>query len=84
MKYPAHLWKQIKNVTARELIAALQKDGWTLDAGSGAQQVYRAEDGRRVSIHYHSHKTYGAKLLKALLEDIGWTARDMQKLKLIK
>jgi len=37
-----------------------------------------------VSIHYHPGNTYAAKLLKALLADIGWTHDDMRRLKLIK
>ena len=39
---------------------------------------------RSVTIHYHPGKTYGAKLLKGLLEDIGCSTADMKRLKLIK
>ena len=35
-------------------------------------------------IHYHPRKTYGPKLLKALLADIGWSEADMRRIKLIK
>jgi hypothetical protein len=35
-------------------------------------------------IHYHPRKTYGPKLLTALLNEIGWTEADMRRVKLIK
>lgn len=84
MKWPDHVWKQLKNKTADDLISALKKDGATPDETRGAEQIYILRDGRRISIHYHPKKTYGAKLLKGLLEDIGWTEDDMRRLKLIK
>lgn len=67
------------------IIAALKKSGWKVEPNcSGAIQVYRDEQGNRVGIHYHPKKTYGAKLLQGLLDDIGWTESDLKKLKLIK
>lgn len=84
MKYPSHIWKQLKNITADELIKALDKDNWQRDITRGAEQIYRHPDGRRVSIHYHPQKTYRPKLLKSLLNDISWSEKEMKKLKLIK
>lgn len=84
MKFLKNTWDQLKNKSADDLISALVKDGWMLDETAGAEQVYRHPDGRRVSIHYHPKMTYGRKLLKSLLEDIGWTESDMRRLKLIK
>ena len=84
MSFPSHIWKQLKSITADELINALERDGWSRDETRGAEQIFRHPDGRRVSIHYHPGKTYGAKLLKNLLKDIGWTEADFRRLKLIK
>ncbi|MFH1945202.1 MAG: type II toxin-antitoxin system HicA family toxin [Acidobacteriota bacterium] len=84
MKYPRNIWNQLKGKSADELIRALKKDGWQLDISVGAEQVFRHPSGRRVSIHYHPHKTFGPNLLKALLEDIGWDVEKMKKLKLVK
>jgi predicted RNA binding protein YcfA (HicA-like mRNA interferase family) len=39
MKYPDHVWKQLKNKTCDELIKALEKDGFFLDEKSGAQLI---------------------------------------------
>jgi predicted RNA binding protein YcfA (HicA-like mRNA interferase family) len=85
MDFPDHIWKQLKNKSADEWISALLRDGFILDENVRTERIYRHSDGRKVSIHYHSgKKTYGRRLLKALLEDIGWTESDMRRLKLIK
>jgi predicted RNA binding protein YcfA (HicA-like mRNA interferase family) len=84
VKFPAHIWNQLKNLTADEIIHALEKDEWIRDRKRGAEIVYRHPDGRRVVIHYHPGKTYGPKLLKNLIKDIGWSEKDFKRLKLIK
>jgi len=84
MSFPSHVRKQLKNITADEPIRALERDGWQRDESQGAEQVYRHIDGRRVSIHYHPRKTFGPKLLKNLLADIGWDISDLKRLKPIK
>lgn len=81
------IWDQIKNISVKELMSALERDGWVNDLARGATQAYiNPSDGRRVVIHYHPGKTYGGqeKLLKGLLKDIGWTDDDFIRLKLAK
>jgi len=87
MAFPPHVWNQLKNLTADEIISALVRDGWEKDpASKGAVFAYikKGPPNSRITIHYHPKKTYGAKLLTALLEDIGWSEEDMNRLKLIK
>ncbi len=85
MTYPKHVWDQLKAKTAGELISVLEKDGWHPDSELKTERVYLHPDGRRVTIHYHmSKRSYGRKLLKGLLDDIGWSVGDMERLKLIK
>ena len=87
MPFPQHIWNQIKNLTADEIIRALRRDGWTLDPHSkGAIQVFikGSPPSGRIAIHYHPKKTYGPKLLQALLKDIGWNEADLKRLRLIK
>ncbi|MDE1961155.1 MAG: type II toxin-antitoxin system HicA family toxin [Xanthomonadaceae bacterium] len=84
MSIPSHIWRQLKNLTADDLIAALERDNWTCDKKGGSMRIYLSQDEkRRVSVHYHPKKTFGAKLLQGLLKDIGWTEADMSRLKLI-
>jgi predicted RNA binding protein YcfA (HicA-like mRNA interferase family) len=84
MAFPSHVWNQLKNLTADDLIRALERDGWARDpASKGAILAYikGGSPNRRVTIHYHPRKTYGPGLLKALLADIGWTEEDLRRLK---
>ena len=84
------VWNQLKAIliTADELIRALEKDGWVDEDRRGATRgfVKNIHGGgrQRVVIHYHPGKTYGQKLLKALLDSTAWTDGDLKRLKLIK
>jgi predicted RNA binding protein YcfA (HicA-like mRNA interferase family) len=82
--FSKQVWDQLKAKTCEDLIRALQKDGWAHEETKGAVQVYRHDDSRRVTIHYHPKSSYGPKLLAGLIEDIGWSESDMRRLKLIK
>jgi predicted RNA binding protein YcfA (HicA-like mRNA interferase family) len=83
MKYPKNVWNQVKNKTADEIKRTLEIDGWVKDVAIKTEEIY-LKDKKRVSIHYHPQKTYGPKLLKKILDDIGWSIEDMRKLKFIK
>jgi predicted RNA binding protein YcfA (HicA-like mRNA interferase family) len=87
MSFPPNVWNQLKNLTADELISALERDNWKRDSSSkGAIQAYikTGTHNQRITIRYHPKKTYGPKLLKDLLADIGWTETDLKRLRLIK
>lgn len=88
--WPAHLWDQLKGITARDLMNALDKpsSGWQRVRVKGSRYVYhnpdRPPDKQYVSIHFHPRKGYGPKQLKGLLDTIGWTEDDLRRLKLIR
>lgn len=87
MAFPPNVWSQLKNLTADDLIKALHRDGWERDPASRGAILGFIQSGspnKRVTIHYHPKKTYGPKLLKGLLADIGWTEADLRRLKLVK
>lgn len=89
MDYPANVWNQLKNVTVEKLMKALEADGWIKGKVNGARHPYikREENGttlNRIVLHHHPKKTYGPKLLKGLLGQIGWSIEDLKRLKLIK
>lgn len=84
MDYSDAVWRQLKNLTKGELEKALVRDGWQLDQRAGSRRLY-LKDKRRVAIDYHkSSDTMGRKLLKALLDDVGWSEDDLRRLKLVK
>jgi len=88
MAFSENVWSQLKNLSADDLIRALKKDGWTQEGNRGATLGFvkgsESDRRRRVVIHYHPGKTYGAKFLKGLVSDIGWNEPDLKRLKLIK
>lgn len=89
MDYKANVWNQLKNITVEKLMKALEADGWIKGKANGARHPYikRGENGitlNRIVLHYHPKKTYGPKLLKGLLAQIGWSIEDLKRLKLIK
>ena len=77
--------RQLRNITAREFISALVRDGFVWDRGSGSHQVYYHPDGRRVTVIFHSGSdTFARKTLKSMIEQTGWTEDDLTRLKLTK
>ena len=85
MKFPKNVWEQIKGITAKELVQALENDNWVKDTRCRQNfAYYNPVNKKRVTIHYHSGKTYGPKTLRLLLDAIGWSFKDLKRLKLVK
>jgi predicted RNA binding protein YcfA (HicA-like mRNA interferase family) len=83
-----NVWDQLRSTTSKQIYNALIKDKtWVLVSTKGAQQIFRNKlDGRNVSIHLHPTDKcgYGPKLIKELIEFIGWTEDELKHYKLIK
>ncbi len=80
-----NVFDQLKNKTAKQLIDALERDGWERKLKRGAIQSFKnTSTGQILTIHYHPNKTYGPKLLKHLMAKTGWSEEDLRRLKLIK
>ena len=82
-KYPKQIWDQLKGITIQQFRSALLKDGWELVRSKGARITYVKND-QVITLHMHPKKTMGPSLLKQLLEQTRWDARDLKRLKLIK
>ena len=78
-------YSRLRNLTARQIIAALLHDGFQLRRQKGSHQRYVHPDGRRVTVTYHrSSDTFEIKTLRTMLEDQArWTESDLKRLKLI-
>jgi predicted RNA binding protein YcfA (HicA-like mRNA interferase family) len=78
-------WASLRSLTARQLVAALLRDGFELRAQSGSHQRYRHLDGRRVTVSYHHPgQTFPPKTLRSMIEEqAGWSEEDLARLKLI-
>lgn len=80
---------QLKDKTAADWIKALIRDGWTEEGRSGAtrgfvKQSIEGTGRKRVVIHFHPKKQYGPRLMRYLIRDIGWSDKDLRRLKMIK
>ena len=77
---------QLRNLSARELISALVRDGFSFDRGDGSHQIYYHPDRRRVTVTFHGgSSTFTRKTLKSMLErEARWTEDDLKRLKLIR
>lgn len=75
---------QLRNVTAREIVSALVRDGFSFDRGDGSHQIYYHSDGRRVTVIFHrGSDTFRRKTLKSIIAQAGWTEDDLKRLSLI-
>jgi predicted RNA binding protein YcfA (HicA-like mRNA interferase family) len=45
-------YAHLRNLTAREIISALIRDGFSYDRGAGSHQIYYHPDGRRVTVTF--------------------------------
>jgi predicted RNA binding protein YcfA (HicA-like mRNA interferase family) len=75
----------LRNLTARELISALIRDGFGYDRGDGSHQIYYHPDGRRVTVVFHGGgSTFKRKTLKSMIDQARWTEEDFKRLRLIR
>ena len=75
----------LRNLSARELISALIRDGFSFDRGDGSHQIYYHPDRRRVTVIFHGrNSTFTRKTLKSMIDQTCWTEEDLKRLKLIR
>lgn len=46
-------YSKLRNLTAREIISALSRDGFYLRSQKGSHQRYYQPDGRKVTVSFH-------------------------------
>lgn len=75
----------LRNTPVRELVRAIQRDGFQLGRTTRTgSHVYQHQDGRTVIIHYHSGSaTLKRKTLAAVIRSAQWTTEDLRRLRLI-
>ena len=82
------VWDQLKNKTIQDIARALERDGWIKEISRGATQGYRHPEAKaehnRVVLHIHPKATKSPRILKGLLDTIGWTEADLIRLGLVK
>lgn len=54
--------------------------GFVLVRQSGSHKIYKSEDGKRITIPYHSGKILHPKIVKRILEDTDLTVEKFMEL----
>jgi len=79
-------YAHLHSLTAREIIAALIRDGFYLRSSggsSGSHQRFQHQDGRRVTVSFHKPSdTFAPKTLKSIITQAAWSEEDCKRLKL--
>jgi len=75
----------LRSLTARKLIAALKRDGFSFLRQKGSHQRYQHHDGRQVTVAPHAGSdTFTFKTLKSIIEkQARWTEEDLKRVQLL-
>lgn len=72
-----------RGISARQLVRALEADGFILQRVRGSHRIYKHDDGRRVVVAYHAlSDSFPIGTLRAMIADAGWQEEDLQRLEL--
>ena len=63
--------EKLPRVTANEMIKIVEKMGFHFIRQSGSHKIYKNNEGKRVTIAYHSGKILHPKIIKSILVDVG-------------
>ena len=71
---------RLPRVTARQIIAVLERAGFALARQSGSHMIYKNPAGKRATVPFHASKILHPKLLKSILRDAEISLQDLEKL----
>jgi predicted RNA binding protein YcfA (HicA-like mRNA interferase family) len=71
---------KLPRLTARQIIAVLQKIGFVQTRQSGSHIIYRNGVGRRVTVPFHGPRILHPKVLQSILRDADLNAESLLKL----
>jgi predicted RNA binding protein YcfA (HicA-like mRNA interferase family) len=74
----------LRNTAVREIVRALERDGFSLkrETASGAR-IYAHSDGR-ITVDHHGGDTLTRKTVRSVLEAVKWTEDDVKRLGLLR
>ena len=71
---------RLPRMTARQIIAVLEKAGFALARQSGSHMVYKNAAGKRTTVPFHSSKILHPKVLRNILRDADLTPERLEEL----
>lgn len=74
-------FSQLRSLTARQIISALERDGFQPQRRPGGHRQYNHQDGRSVTVpYYRSGRTFPiATLRRIILHEARWTVADLRR-----
>lgn len=71
---------KLPRVTARQIMAVLEKLGFLFSRQSGSHKIYKNSVGKRVTVPFHGDKILHPKVLKSILQDAGIDDKKLREL----
>jgi predicted RNA binding protein YcfA (HicA-like mRNA interferase family) len=71
---------KLPRLTARQIVAVLEKEGFSLTRQSGSHMIYKNPAGKRVTVPFHASKILHPKVLKSILRDADLSAEKLLEL----
>jgi len=72
--------EKLPRITADRAIKVLEKVGFVLVRQSGSHKIYKNNEGKRVTVPYHSKKVLHPKVLRSILRDADLTVERFKEL----
>jgi predicted RNA binding protein YcfA (HicA-like mRNA interferase family) len=70
---------KLPRLTARQIVAVLEKAGFSVARQSGSHMIYKNAAGKRATVPFHASKILHPKVLKNILRDADLTVEDLGK-----
>lgn len=71
---------KLPRLTARQIIAVLEKSGFSLSRQSGSHMIYKNASGKRATVPFHGSRVLHPKIIKSILRDAELTLSDLERL----
>ena len=71
---------KLPRLTARQIVAVLEKAGFFLARQSGSHMIYKNATGKRVTVPFHASKILHPKILKSILRDADLSVEKLLEL----
>ena len=71
---------KLPRLTARQIVAVLEKAGYFLARQSGSHMIYKNAAGKRVTVPFHASKILHPKILKSILRDADLSVEKLLEL----
>lgn len=72
--------RELPKITAKEIMAVLEKEGFVCARQSGSHKIYKNAQGKRATVPFHGSKILHPKLLKSILRDADVSVERLHEL----